>query len=756
MTPAPPESTARRHSLWLSLVVAAVLLFVAVRFWPQGQARALVSGNSDAFMYHLPVRAFAFDALRSARLPTWNPYILGGQPFLATHQAAALYPGNFPHWFLPAGRALGVVMALHVLWAALGMWVWLRQWGHPPAARALGALTFAFAVVGVRTLQWPHVLLGGVWLPWVCAGIDAVAARPEARRAAWLALACTCLLLAGYIQGAVYLYYVLAPYALVRWWQTRDPQSRRRAGWLGTGLLAWPLLCAAIQLAPLVELALHSARPAGALDPAAVQSLGHVPGREILFGLLGRVSSAYAPLIVQPLALAWLVALAAVWAGPPRGRVLFWVLAGALAAVLAAGFDTPLYRVYFALPTGAVFRVPVRLLVITACAVGVLVSTGATALLRRETAASLRRPQLALTLAAGVGLAVVSGDWLFGALSLACALVWLLRPRAGAAAVVAACTLTAWHGIAMNPRSPYLPWHGPPPFPEHEEVRAFLHEQLGHDRLHVYRPDGDWRTWSYPANWGMRVGLRQLTGYESLPLQRVGLAFAHLESGRPHTSPLPFVGGLELTPAAEHPEWLHRWSVRWIVVDRGADSDARGEWLEARLDLQRVRVGTAHLLYNPHALPRAYWVPHARGVPTDGTVWTALAADSFDPRTTVLLEPPPAVATSGADAVADADVSFVRDDAAAVELRVAGSEAGWLVLTDAWYPGWQATVGGTRTPIHVANGVFRAVPVPAGEHVVRFRYRSPTVRLGAIASAVGLLLAVICLGAPTMRTRRDA
>jgi hypothetical protein len=47
---------------------------------------------------------------------------------------------------------------------------------------------------------------------------------------------------------------------------------------------------------------------------------------------------------------------------------------------------------------------------------------------------------------------------------------------------------------------------------------------------------------------------------------------------------------------------------------------------------------------------------------------------------------------------------------------------GWLVLSELDFPGWQATSDGHLLPIHRANGMFRAVCVPAGEHTLQFTF----------------------------------
>jgi uncharacterized membrane protein YfhO len=66
--------------------------------------------------------------------------------------------------------------------------------------------------------------------------------------------------------------------------------------------------------------------------------------------------------------------------------------------------------------------------------------------------------------------------------------------------------------------------------------------------------------------------------------------------------------------------------------------------------------------------------------------------------------------------------------------------AGYLVLDDLFYPGWKATVDGHETPILPADGLLRAVHLPAGLHAVRFHYDPESVRLGEVLTLVGVLL----------------
>ena len=83
------------------------------------------------------------------------------------------------------------------------------------------------------------------------------------------------------------------------------------------------------------------------------------------------------------------------------------------------------------------------------------------------------------------------------------------------------------------------------------------------------------------------------------------------------------------------------------------------------------------------------------------------------------------------------------------------AEEGYLVLTDAHYPGWRALIDGLETPIYRADILFRAVYLPAGQHKVEFIYDSPSFKLGAAISLTALLGLVAGIAAVAGRRRKD-
>src|SRR5262249_6564893 len=65
---------------------------------------------------------------------------------------------------------------------------------------------------------------------------------------------------------------------------------------------------------------------------------------------------------------------------------------------------------------------------------------------------------------------------------------------------------------------------------------------------------------------------------------------------------------------------------------------------------------------------------------------------------------------------------------------------GMVVLTDAWYPGWRATVDGRSAPIYEIYGGVRGVVAEPGPHVIEMRYRPLSVILGGCLSALAALI----------------
>jgi len=68
-------------------------------------------------------------------------------------------------------------------------------------------------------------------------------------------------------------------------------------------------------------------------------------------------------------------------------------------------------------------------------------------------------------------------------------------------------------------------------------------------------------------------------------------------------------------------------------------------------------------------------------------------------------------------------LTLQKEENGAFEFSVLTEEPQYLVLSETNLPGWHATIDGKQVDIIRANGLYMAVEVQSGEHVVRFLYR---------------------------------
>jgi len=143
--------------------------------------------------------------------------------------------------------------------------------------------------------------------------------------------------------------------------------------------------------------------------------------------------------------------------------------------------------------------------------------------------------------------------------------------------------------------------------------------------------------------------------------------------------------------------------------------------------------------------PRSFLVRHAFVATSDSEAVSAIQAapDSIYHRVVLSAPAPmPPVPSGGRPVLAGqaAQVTLLRYDAQSSAWHVRSSDAGYLVTTDAYYPGWRAYVDGRRTPIYRANVAFRAVELPPGEHRVEYRYEPDWLPIAAVLEVAALLL----------------
>ncbi len=166
---------------------------------------------------------------------------------------------------------------------------------------------------------------------------------------------------------------------------------------------------------------------------------------------------------------------------------------------------------------------------------------------------------------------------------------------------------------------------------------------------------------------------------------------------------------------------------------------------------QRVRV-----YENTKTLGRAYVVFSKLSASSPAEALKILGGKEFDGFSTVVLEDEK---TGGEKALASVrrgfSVPLSINTPNRLEMTVNSPQAGYLVLTDTFFPGWTAQVDGKPAQILRANYLFRAVAIDAGVHKVVFSYLPTSFTIAIVLFVVGLLVSALLCWLPAGKPKQD-
>lgn len=228
-------------------------------------------------------------------------------------------------------------------------------------------------------------------------------------------------------------------------------------------------------------------------------------------------------------------------------------------------------------------------------------------------------------------------------------------------------------------------------------------------------------------------GVENVAGFEAL----VPAPYLHfcLEAGQ---QIIPGGRGVRFTDFSN--PLLDRAGVAYVVLPGPADLPPKFELVG--------RWGSTHVWRNTEAHPRVRVAGRVIGVTDPETA--AMALKSFAPADAVVVEAP----IQRDAGIINHTIEELERVPGRLRLKVTTDEAGMLVVSEADYPGWQATIDGAPATILRADLAFRAVELPAGTHEVAFNFAPSAVRNGIIGSAASIVLTLVYLVMAGMRNQK--
>lgn len=747
------------------LLLAPLLLTGKALFW-----------GTPALQF-VPWWSYALESLRQGSLPLWNPLNGMGAPLLANYQSAFFYP---PNWLLlVAGWVAGdsgiaysftILAMLHLAWAGLGMGFLLRRLEFPWLAQVIGGIAFGLSGYLVARLGFFSMVWVGAWLPWMIYFAQGIVDRGEkVYLSPGLTVSIALQFFAGHAQ--------LAWYSLLLGgaWITATVLGKRSIRKLLTVWTSFLLAAvfaagiAAVQLVPTFEYLRNSYR-ADAFAPQEAMTYSFWPWRVLtivspdIFGNPGSgdywgYASFWEDHLYQgmlPLLLA-IGSIGVIFRGKKntvasrrRLLVIGCLLILLISFLLALGNNIPLFPfLYEHVPTFSMFQAPTRFMILATFVIPLLAAVG----IERW-----RCP-------AGKGLywfrLATAGAF---AVTLGAGLSWLLMNNIRLT-FIRSTAITGFWGLCFGVLTLVLPQaekKGLLPAWRNAVILAALVDLLlvgwGLNpgvSLEFYAPDNPNKANFTAGGSGGRIFLDSSSEYE-LKFHRF-LRFRDFQpledwSGMRGVI-LPNLNLLDRTALTANfdPLVTERYQ-RWITEMNRLTPTVRDAWLaySGVAYVEQIDVGAeSGVRFDPLLEPQRWrWFSCARQFASSEAAWEAFRAElGAPPRENRLLIIEGAVELSGAACQpgAPARISLISEKPDQVILRIQAETAGWLELMDSWYPGWTASVSGTKVKILPADTQFRSVQINPGDQLVTISYHPTGFYFGCLFSILVLLLGMFLL-----------
>ena len=779
--------------------------------WPALVGKFLVNPNSDQYIAGYSFREFAARSLREGQgFPLWNPYQFGGMPYVAAMHGDIFYPTFLLRMILPTDVAMTWGFIIHMILAGFFTFGFLRASGVRFQGAMIGGVAYLMsgAVASYASPGHDGKLFVSALLPAALWAL--VRGMRDGRGSAWgaLALVVGLAVLSPHPQllqymlltcGAYALYLALRPYAVavdaiglngaprVTGSSAAMPAGARPAFSrlaLALGAVVLGIAMGAVQYLAVREYVPWSPRSGGKgyeyatsfsfpLEETINTYLPQFSG--ILENYWGRngihFHSEYMGAAVLVLAF---FAFGGGMLNLHRKHSWFWLGALIVSLFWAWGGGTPFYQlVYAVVPGSKYFRAPSTILYVVTFSVAVLSAFGAERVLAGKGstryaigwaafavviallastgaftnfAMSLMGTQRADAIQANAS-SVVLGAWRSAFFVLATLGIMLavsrnrLRSDVAGWALLGVVALDLW-SVGRS----YWRFSEPASTLYAEDtVIRFLKAQPTPGRV-ISLPLSENIAPHDPFMSGdalMYHGIRGVLGYHGNELGRFQQLYGKDEGYQP----------------VANPNFWALTNSRFLYTNV-AEVPFQGAKLVA--GPARNAAGTMTYLYELPGSNPAAWVAPLVVKLDDATTKATVLNPMFDVKRVAIFDSSAAIDAKPVNSPLPAPVGFgvtvSRYDPGAIDLTLEGAAPAGsaLVVSENFYPGWQATVDGKPATVGRADYTLIGVALPEGAKRVELRFTSAPVKTGMLITLLALGASLLWLVAGWMVDRRRA
>ncbi|MBP9815927.1 hypothetical protein KBD09_01650 [Candidatus Woesebacteria bacterium] len=709
-----------KNNLFKMLPVLGILLlvigFFCKLFYPEVSMFVTPDfGQSDLFQLNYPAKYSLHQALQQNSLPLWNKYIGTGFPQLAEGQIGTFNLINlFLYKFFPFVVALNLGYISIYLVSALGTFAYLRFLKFSNFPAFMGAILFAFSGFFVTHMSHINLIQASSYLPWLFLLTHAYIRHKKPIFLLLLLLVLAQQFFSGFPQIT---FISLCGLVLLYIFNVDEQWKNPRTYILPLIALILFLSLIAVQLLPSKEFLDISSRKDGFLLSAATEysfpwkhfigfvkpdffgtpQQGTYPVFTKFDGSIYWENTGYIGLI--PLFLAFLALLKK----KKTKEHKFYILLLLVAALMMTGKHSPLYLIYSFTPFNF-FRVPSRYILLFVWALTILATYGL------EYFSTLIKKYTSTQIAIGIRILVVS----------------------------LAITQLLFYGYTYNPIGKTSEWLKEPRLTTHlSDTQRYYTIGSGLLWNNTFLKEGwkdtapflEMQNYTKP-NINIIFSKPSFQVYPILTTNRYSVMESVLEQN------IPMNGDTKSFTISNTGEKAMRINGIDTIISALKSSSFK--------EIDNVSVGKEKIYVYaiPKALPRAYVVYDYAHVETVEEFSSQLLDENFDPAKKVFLEKKLPNFTIPAEQQPKSAVKILSNDNQFIKLHVESSEDGILVLSDLFYPGWQASLNGVQVEVLAANIAQRAIVLPKGVHTVEFMYKSAVFKTGATISVFAHLLII--------------
>ena len=704
-------------------------------------------GISDTFSQIYLWKNLATEMLSQAVFPLWNKYSLSGSPLLANYQSAAIFPANLI-LLLSKQFGWGLYIFGSTLAAVFAFYFYIRRHTTSPWSRLIGSIIFATAGLMTTWVEFGTGVWAAAFIPILLFCVDKICLDRKSNWLGGLSLALTSLILAGHLQVDLYAVIIITTYSLFL--RLSHPGQVKLSSLitvafgsiLGIGL-------SAIQLLPTFEHFKISIRSAelfsknfgyGLIRPIEMIRLWTADffGNTTTYNYRGFLdyyeSSSFLGTLTLPLILPLFLRRFR-----SSSLATFFLIVFSISLLLV--ISNPLSRLIFSQPIPLLtYSYASRLLFVTSFAAAVLGSLALDQLRsHKDYLIWMRYFSVLLLSITIIAIATITDKnhqlISFRNSAIPLAILSFVGVASFFKKVNHRMLIIFFVLIIALDLGRYFKKHNPFVSPElvfpTTPVITYLQSQK--KPVRIAREMGP----LLPPNTWTHYRLESIEGYDPLQLLDYSRLFRVVSEDRYGDE----VSRFSQIINKANPAYLDALNVGYFLSLKPS-GERKASPLVNQLIKQGYRNvfedGSVIIYQNPGPLDRAYFINKLRFVKDKAEMERVLDDPSFNPTAEAVVISQPFNFKPGKYEVVSMDHGNNE-----VKIGVRSDSEGFLVLADAFDPGWKSYLNGKLNQIYQVNGALRGIRVPAGENQIVFNYQPGSFTTGAIISAFSFLSLVI-------------